>query len=613
MNTIEHSYTERAARFARLRDTAALRWNQVANWRLVTALAALVAASIGGWQNIPALLWLAALLASTFLALVIIHTRLAARRDYFAARYALSHEGLARCRRDWAGLPLRQPPGPPPDSPTARDLDLLGFASLQQLMGTPQSPIGLATLQDWLLTPATPATVIRRQAAAAELAPLIDLREEVAVLAGRAGKVQAHYTRFVTWAEGAPWLLQRPVLLWTTRLSPVLLLAGLAVQLAGLTPLPLWAPFLLLNMLLTALVGWRSLETLAQLSDRGELLATYADLFARIAAAPLEAVELRLIQHNLAGGGMRADQQLRRLSLIAGGAALNRSLLYPALQFGLLWSFHVVALAEGWRQVAGAHVGPWLAALGDCEALGALATLCHDHPTWQFPTVSADEPPRILARKLGHPLLPPDSCVTNDVIVGPPGSVLLITGSNMAGKSTLLRAIGVNIALAQAGGPVCADELRLPPVTLATSMRVQDSLAQGVSFFMAELRRLKAIVDCATNRQAEDALVCFILDEILHGTNSAERLVAARRVIAYLVGQGAIGVVSTHDLALATAPTLADMVQLAHVTEHVMDGPDGPEMRFDYVLRPGIATTTNALRLMAMVGLPTEEHAIEAE
>lgn len=613
MSTIDQLYAERAARFADMRDAAARRWDRVANWRLAAAIAAIAAAGVGWWRAIPPLLWLAALLAIAFLALVALHTRLAARRDDFAARSALSREGLARLRRDWAALPLRQPHGAPADSPTARDLDLLGPASLQHLLGTPQSPIGLATIQAWLLTPAAPAGVARRQMAAAELAPLIDLRDEVAVLAGRAGEAQARYAGFVAWAGGAPWLLQRPALRWIARLSPLLLLAGLAAQIVGLTSLPLWAPFLLINMLLTALFGWRSLETMAQLYDRAELLAAYADLFARIAEAPLSAAELRRIQSDLRSGGVHAGRQLRRLSLIAAAAELGRSLLYPALQFGLLWSFHVVVLAEGWRRTSGPRVASWLAALGDFEALGALAALHHDHPDWSFPVVSADEPPRILGRALGHPLLPPAHCVANDVAVGPPGSVVLITGSNMSGKSTLLRAIGVNLVLAQAGGPVCAAELRLPPVTLATSMRIQDSLAQGMSYFMAELRQLKTIVDLAAHRQAGDALVCFILDEILHGTNSAERLVAARRVIAYLVSRGAIGMVSTHDLALAAAPALEPIARLAHFSEQFVAGPAGPEMRFDYVLRPGMATTTNALRLMALVGLPTEEPALAAE
>lgn len=612
MSTTEQIYGERAAGFGALRAAAAARWGAVANWRLIVAVAALAAAGLGWWRGLPAALWLAAALAAAFLALVAYHNRLAARRDRLAALHAQSREGLLRLARDWAQLPLRQPPqGPPPGhrEATARDLDLLGPASLQHLLGTARSPAGLSTLQAWLLSPAPPPTVARRQEAARELAPMLDLRDELAYLAGRAGEAQAPYERFVAWAVGAPWLTGRPALLWLCRISPALLLAAAGAQLAGLTALPLWGPFLILNMLLTALYGWRTQETMGQLFDRAELLAAYAALFGHAAAAPLRSAELLRLQGELGAGPERADRRLGRLSLIAAAAELSRSLLFPALQFGLLWSFHVVALAEAWRRRSGPRVGPWLAALGELEALAALAALAHDHPGWGFPVVDGGEPPTVRGRALGHPLLPPAGCVTNDVALGPPGRMLLITGSNMSGKSTLLRAIGVNVALAQAGGPVCAAELRLPPVDLATSIRVQDSLAQGVSYFMAELRRLKQIVDVAEQARGQGLLVCVLLDEILHGTNSAERLVAAARVVRHLADLGAIGAVSTHDLALADEPRLAPLAELAHFSEHFVDGPAGPEMRFDYVLRPGLATTTNALRLMALVGLPAGDPA----
>jgi ABC-type multidrug transport system fused ATPase/permease subunit len=604
-------YTERAARFAAERDQEAARWSRIANLRLLAALAVALALGIGLWRGIPALAWLAAPLAVAFLTLVAYHNRLRARRDRFAALHELSLHGLARLRRDWQAMPLRQPaaqagPSDPSTLATAGDLDLLGTASLQHLMGTARTPAGLAAVQRWLLHPAPPHEIRARQEAVAELAPQLDLRDEVAVLASLAGESQARYEAFAAWAAGEPALLRQRALLWLTRISPLALVLGVMAQAAGLTPLPLWGPFLLLNMLLTALFGWRSQETLAQLYDRGELLAAYAAIFERLATAPAGSAELQRLQAAFGEGAGRADRQLRRLSLIAAGAELSRSLLYPALQFGLLWSFQFVALAEGWRRESGRRLQPWLATLGDWEALAALAALAHDHPSWAFPSVAAHAAPRLSAHSLGHPLLPPERCVTNDVSVGPPGSFLLITGSNMSGKSTLLRAIGVNAALAQAGGPVCAAELLMPPLTLATSMRVQDSLAQGVSYFMAELRRLKAIVDLAESaRAAGGPLVLYLLDEILQGTNSAERLVAARRVISHLVICGAIGAVSTHDLVLADAAELADVAQLAHFSEQFVAGEGGPEMRFDYQLRPGLAVTTNALKLMALVGLPT--------
>jgi DNA mismatch repair ATPase MutS len=252
---------------------------------------------------------------------------------------------------------------------------------------------------------------------------------------------------------------------------------------------------------------------------------------------------------------------------------------------------------------AGRHAREWLEALGEAEALSALAGLLHANPDWALPAIdpSAD---RVEAKEIGHPLIPGDKRVTNDVEVGPPSTFLLVTGSNMSGKSTLLRSIGVNVVLANAGGPVCAQALTLPPVALWTSMRIEDSLEMGVSYFMAELQRLKAVVEAAhTVRAGGERRLLYLLDEILQGTNTAERQIAARRIILHLVHEGAIGAVSTHDLNLAENPEVAEAARLVHFTETIHRGPEGLEMTFDYKLRPGIATSTNALKLMEIVGL----------
>jgi DNA mismatch repair ATPase MutS len=195
--------------------------------------------------------------------------------------------------------------------------------------------------------------------------------------------------------------------------------------------------------------------------------------------------------------------------------------------------------------------------------------------------------------------------VVNDVEVGPAGTFLLVTGSNMSGKSTLLRSIGVNAVLAQAGGPVCAADLRMPPVVLATSILVEDSLADGVSFFLAELKRIRSVVDAADRSHAEGKTLLYLLDEILRGTNSYERQIAVRRVILHLLRQGAMGAVSTHDLQVAEIPELAHAANPVHFRETLYPGGD-PPMTFDYQMRQGVATTTNALRLMELVGLKPE-------
>jgi DNA mismatch repair ATPase MutS len=298
---------------------------------------------------------------------------------------------------------------------------------------------------------------------------------------------------------------------------------------------------------------------------------------------------------------------MRRLTRIVALADFRLFMFYLPIQLVTLWNFHVLALLERWQRSAGDRVRVWLTTLGETEALSALATLSHDHPDWTFPQTHQGAQRAVVAQRIGHPLLPPAARTDNDVSVGPQGTFLLITGSNMSGKSTLLRSLGMNIVLAQAGGPVCAAEIQLPPLVLATSMRVQDSLEQGVSYFMAEVQRLKAVVDLAEQTRAEgQRTLFFLLDEILHGTNTGERQIAARQIIRHLVQQGAIGAVSTHDLGLADAPEIAQMAQLVHFTENFVRGPDGPTMSFDYRLRQGLATSTNALKLMELVGLPVD-------
>jgi DNA mismatch repair ATPase MutS len=244
-----------------------------------------------------------------------------------------------------------------------------------------------------------------------------------------------------------------------------------------------------------------------------------------------------------------------------------------------------------------------LEAVGRLEAVTSLATLAHDNPQWCIPTVGEQAGSTISAERLGHPLLADEARVANDVELGPAGTFVLVTGSNMSGKSTLLRAVGLNLILAQAGGPVCAEKLRMPPVEVATSMRTHDSLADGVSFFLAELQRLKQIVDHSRRSKQTSRLLVYLLDEVLQGTNSVERHIAVSRVIQHLVEHGSIGMVSTHDLELGQGAEMGPLCRTVHFRES-FTGVDGQEkMTFDYILRPGLASTTNALKLLKLVGL----------
>ncbi|HSG47009.1 MAG TPA: hypothetical protein VLA43_04240, partial [Longimicrobiales bacterium] len=330
------------------------------------------------------------------------------------------------------------------------------------------------------------------------------------------------------------------------------------------------------------------------------LVAAQVPQFAMVEEGPGSSELLTELTEGLGVGADSASARLRRLGRLLDTVTSRRNVVYAALSPVLLLDIHLALALDRWRAASGGSVRGWLDALGRWEALSALASLAFDHPDWSDPSFSRDADPRIVAFGVGHPLLTPKTCVRNDLEVGPTGTFLLVTGSNRSGKTTLLRAVGTNVVLAGAGAPVCARSLTLPHVRVHTSMRVDDSLAQGVSLFMAELLRIRGIVEAA---DAQGPTVLYLLDEILHGTNTAERRVAARAVIRHLLGRNAVGAVSSHDLTLAEASDLDRAAAKVHFREQV-ERPDGrTKLTFDYTLRPGLATTRNALKLLDAVGL----------
>ena len=600
-------YAERCDRFAAERDALTRRWNLFANLRLVAFAAAAACVGVGLWRR-AALVPLAvagAVCLAAFVVLAVYHGALGRRRRRAAALTEINAEALACVARRWDALPLRHAIRAEADHPFAADLDLFGRASLMHLLDTTTTPMGEGTLGRWLVEPTTPAGVRARQAAVAELAPRLEWREELA-LQGRLRGAPPHPEPFLAWAEGERWLARRPWLRWATWAGPILLWLGIAAQATGLLAWPVWVLALGFNLAISQTFGDRAHHIAGRVWEQRGALLGYADQIGVLAGEAFAAPELRRLRGAVEVAVEPAPALLRRLDRLASLLIPHGYLLYLPIQIATLWDLHLLAALERWQARAGRSARGWLVALGEAEALAALATLAHDNPGWAFPNIDA-EADSLVAAALAHPLLPAQTRVANDVAVGPPGTFLLVTGSNMSGKSTLLRALGVNVVLAGAGAPVCAAACRLPPVTLWTSVRVQDSLERGVSFFMAELQRLKLVVDAArASRAGGEPRLFYLLDEILQGTNTAERQIAARRIVGHLVGQGAIGAVSTHDLGLADpneAPAIAAAARPVHFRETVAATVGEPAMTFDYRLRPGIATSTNALRLMELVGL----------
>jgi hypothetical protein len=595
------NYAARAARFERARDEEERRSARIARLRLATVLPGL---GLIGWTVLgggpSAAAAAGALLLLGFGALVVRHARIDQRVAWLDALRIVYTRADARVRRDWGALP---PAVPPPgvdlaQHPYALDLDLFGRASLAQLLGPAATPAGAARLSAWLLEPAALTEIIARQQSVRALADAAEWREELrahGVLTSGAG--QAELDRLFGWAGGRQSF--GPAFRGAVIALTLLIWVLLALKLSGLVNGNYWATPLTAGVVLSFALAKRIHESFNRAGAGERALARYAALFEHAAAAPRSADRLRTIADRLTAAGLSAHQSMHRLNQILGFAELRTgaAILHFPIQAVTLWDFHVAFALDRWRAQAGGRVRDWVEAVGELDALASLAAIAHDNPTWCTPVLG--ESALVQGIDLAHPLLAEGRRVGNDVSIGPPETVLLITGSNMSGKSTLLRAVGLNVVLAQAGGPACASAFTLPPIDLQASIRVQDSLELGLSYFMAALARLKAIVDAAEH-PPDGRVVLYLLDEILQGTNSLERGIAVRGIVRHLLQARAIGALTTHDLAVASEPPLDAAARLVHFTETVDE--EG-RMSFDYRLRPGLATSRNALRLMELIGI----------
>jgi len=538
-----------------------------------------------------------------FVVLVVWHRRVRARRNRFETLVRINEVALARAFRDWDALPPVAFEEPDSQHPYAFDLDICGESSLFRLFTTVTLPPGFETLRRWLLGPAPPAEVRKRQEAVEELAPQVEFRQTLEA-EGRHLECPPPepIRRFLTWAESEGWLSGHIWVLQGARALPLLSAVLFALFWQGSIANPWWLVSLGAAFSLGSYYRAK-IHPLMELASAGqERFGRYAAILGLLLETEMKAPALQELQRSVRSSSVGAGRELRRLGRRVAWADIRYSpMAHAPLQALFAWDVHVLAGLEKWKTRSGPYVRKWLEALGELESLAALAALRADHQDWCFPKLSEDQPRRIVATGLSHPLLPQDVCVPNDLSIGPPGTFLFVTGSNMSGKSTLLRAVGINAVLSQAGGPVCAESMEMSPVQVQTSMRTADSLAEGVSQYMAELNRIRQVVDAA--RANEAGTVLYLLDEPLQGTNEAERRVAVQTILGHLVEAGAIGAVATHDLRLDETDRLKSAAHAVHLEGTVREEEAGPLLNFDYKLVPGRATSTNALALLRAVGL----------
>lgn len=537
-------------------------------------------------------LWLLGLPVVAFLALARYHASVIAGRDHATRAIAYYTRGLARLDDQWAGGGETGDRFRRDDHPYALDLDLFGRGSLFDLLSVARTRAGEETLAAWLEQAASLEELAARHEAVRELTPQLDLRESLA-MAGADVRAAVLTDALTAWA-GTPPLLGpwvRPV----AALLSAATIATLGWWFAGGPGLPA-----LLSVTVGALVSGLLNKAVTQVLHSSGRPVRDLDVLAHALttlerAAPV-APRLRALQTAVTGGdGAPASQVIRRVHRLSEMHDWQHNAFFAPLAALLLWGPHLACAVEQWRAQHGARVIGWLTAVGELETLSSLATYTFEHPDDPFPEL-VEGPALFEATGLGHPLIPSARMVRNDVAFDRETRLYVVSGSNMSGKSTMLRTVGINTVLAMAGAPVRAVRLRLSPLALGATLRVQDSLQDGTSRFYAEISRLRDVV--ALTRGPLPVL--FLLDELFHGTNSHDRLIGASGVLQGLLDAGAIGFVTTHDLALTA---VADRLAPRAVNVHFEDRFEHGAMSFDYTMRPGPVTHSNALALMRAVGL----------
>jgi MutS domain V len=530
---------------------------------------------------------------AAFVVLAVVHGRLIRRVTAYSRAISFYEQGMARLEDRWAGTGITGERFLEPSHPCARDLDLFGRASVFELMCTARTRAGEETLARWLLTPASPDEVRGRQAAARELSGRLDFREGLSAT-GEDLRLGVRPTQLVAWGEATDDLPSGIIRIVTPLLAAAWVLSVVAWQVWGAPELLVLA-ITVVNLGLSYRFRARLSEAAHQAEEAGHDLNLLSQVLTAFEREPFSSPKLAQLQSRLKQGSVLPSQAIARLNRRVEFLESAHNLFVRVFDFVIFYRLQFVLAAESWRRRHGRSLRQWLETVGELEALAALGGYTYEHPEDVFPEF-VDQAPCFEAEGLAHPLIPRNRAVTNDLHLGRDLQLMIVSGPNMAGKSTFLRGIGVNAVLAQSGAPVRAARLKLSPLAVTASICVLDSLEGGISRFYAEINRLKLIMDLTHS----SVPVLFLLDELLSGTNSHDRLIGTRSFVTKLVERGAVGLVSTHDLALTAIPEeIGSKAINCHFEDHLEDG----RLHFDYKLYPGIVQTSNALPLMRSIGL----------
>ncbi|PYQ28286.1 MAG: DNA mismatch repair protein MutS [Acidobacteria bacterium] len=531
--------------------------------------------------------WLALIPVALFIALAIVHERIIRARKRLESGAAFYERGIARIDGTWAGRGDRGDEFADDHHPYAADFDLFGNASLFELISLAVTRSGRTRLANWLKSPSMDVSEIRaRQSAVSELRENVDLREDLAT--------DAVTVTLDEWAS-MPRIEITPMERVASIVLPLIAMPIVVLTIPALFALwsfPIW-PLIAISAVIgvvTRTMKPRVEQIIAGIERAEPALALLAGMLERLERERFACERLTQLQSRIDHAHVEIERLRKRVALLDA----RRNQFFMPIAALLMWTPNVAFAIERWRAEHGRSVIDWIDVVAEFEALASLASFAFEHPSFAMPEVT-ERAPLFDAHELGHPLIPDDRRISNDLRLDDTLRLLIVSGSNMSGKSTMLRSAGIAAVLAMSGAPVCAKSLTISPMAVGASIRIHDSLQENASRFYAEILRIRQVLE-----MSQRGPLLFLLDEMLAGTNSHDRRIGADAIVRALVERGAVGLVSTHDLALAQiADELAPKAANVHFEDHLEHG----NVVFDYRMRPGVVTKSNALALMRSVGI----------
>lgn len=527
----------------------------------------------------------------SFTALVMLYNKTSSIKRFAERRVLYYEHGLKRLNNTWIGTGKDGSMFIDSEHPYSQDLDIFGKGSLFELICTARTFAGEKTLAKWFCEPENKVTMIKRQESIKELMPRTDLREEIALL-GEDAKSGVDSERLVEWIVSPSFL---PSKTWRSAaiLLPIITVLSIIAWLTSLIGIIPMLVAITIQSAFAIYIGRKVERTLSKSAQPTKDIVLLWQILFRLEREQFQSLLLSELQKSFQGSSpSKTIKQLYRLMALLDS---KNNMLFALFAPVLLWSTNFAFAIEAWKRKNRENVIKWIDTIGNIEAVSSLSCYAFEHPNDTFPNIK-ESSPVFSTESIGHPLIHDDQCVRNDLKLGETVKVYIVSGSNMSGKSTLLRSIGINIVLAYTGAPVRAKKMEISEFRIGASIGRSDSLQQGISRFYMEIKRLKQILDISK----ESSHSIFLVDEILNGTNSHDRQIGVEAIIRNLVKQGSIGLVTTHDLSLTgIANSLKPQVDNIHFEDHLEKG----QMIFDYKIRPGIVTKSNAIELMKSVGL----------